>query len=344
MRPFHQPHPRRRITITPFFELRNVTRLFRTRSSFFAAEPAQLRAVDGVSLSLNRGETLGLVGESGCGKSTLARMAVGLLPPSSGDILLDGQSILHGNTAFRHSLPERLQMVFQDPVSSLNPRRRIGKSIQEALDIHGKGTRTQRREAVYTMLTQVGLRSDDYDRYPHEFSGGQRQRIAVARALILRPDIVVCDEPVSALDVSVQAQVLNLLDDLQHQLKLTYLFISHDLAVVGHMSDRIAVMYLGRLVETASVDELFANPMHPYTQTLLCAAPIPEVPGPHSRKLTTHTAQGELPSPLAPPSGCPFHPRCPAATEPCSLTAPDWTESTPDSSGVRHGVRCHLHR
>lgn len=303
----------------------------------FAGEPAQLRAVDGVNLSVARGETLGLVGESGCGKSTLARMVVRLLSPSSGDILLDGHSVLHGDAAFLRTLPGRMQMVFQDPVSSLNPRRSIGTSVQEALDVHRQGTRRDRRAAVEEMLQLVGLRPEHYTRYPHEFSGGQRQRVAVARALIMQPDLVVCDEPVSALDVSVQAQVLNLLNDLQQRFALTYLFISHDLAVVSHVSDRIAVMYLGRIVELAPAGALFATPLHPYTQALLHSVPVPE---PRSRE--RHVLTGDLPSPISPPPGCPFHPRCPHVMPVCRTQEPVWYTQG-DGTTQLHGVACHLH-
>lgn len=285
-----------------------------------------------MSLSIRKGETLGLVGESGCGKSTLARMVVRLLAPTAGDILLDGQSVFHGSEAFTRSLPSRIQMIFQDPVSSLNPRRSIGKSIQEALDIHSVGTGAERRAAVEEMLSLVGLRPEQYTRFPHEFSGGQRQRVAVARALIMNPELVVCDEPVSALDVSIQAQVLNLLADLQQRLNLTYLFISHDLAVIGHISDRIAVMYLGRIVELSSAQGLFANPLHPYTRALLRAVPVPT-----PVRKERHVLAGDLPSPLSPPLGCPFHPRCPEVMDVCRSVVPAWYEPEPE-----HTVCCHL--
>lgn len=324
----------RELPIHPFLEIRNVSRTFRVRQPLFSSAPSLLRAVDNVSLSLCRGQTLGLVGESGCGKSTLARMVVRLLAPSAGDILLDGQSVFHGSTEFIQSLPGRVQMVFQDPVSSLNPRRSVGKTIQEALDIRKEGTRSGRRERVEHLLEQVGLRPEHYTRYPHEFSGGQRQRVAVARALIMRPDLVVCDEPVSSLDVSVQAQVLNLLDEMQQRLNLTYLFISHDLAVVGHVSDHIAVMYLGRLMEHAPKDALFATPLHPYTRALLSAVPVARV---RERKAHLRLA-GDLPSPLSPPSGCPFHPRCPECMPVCRSDAPPWTEPQ-----TGHSVCCHLY-
>ncbi|WP_174403442.1 ABC transporter ATP-binding protein [Desulfovibrio subterraneus] len=319
---------------SPFLEIRQVSRVFKLRRQMFAAEAQTVRAVDNVSLSLERGQTLGLVGESGCGKSTLARMVVRLLEPSSGDILLDGQSVFHGEDAFLKALPGRMQMVFQDPVSSLNPRRSVGKSIQEALDIHNVGSSAERRATVEEMLSLVGLRAEHYARYPHEFSGGQRQRVAVARALIMRPELVVCDEPVSSLDVSVQAQVLNLLGELQKRFNLAYLFISHDLSVIGHISDRIAVMYLGSIVEEADADALFANPLHPYTRALLMAVPVP---GPDARR-QRQTLHGDLPSPLAPPSGCPFHPRCLEVMDRCRTVVPGW-----DMPEAGHRVSCHLH-
>lgn len=272
----------------------------------------QLRAVADLSLALFPGETLGLVGESGCGKSTLARMAVGLLPPSAGEILLQGQPLGSGpgkaNTA--------VQMVFQDPFSSLNPRLSIGKSIREPLDVIGRFSPAERRSIVAEMLELVGLLPEHARRYPHEFSGGQRQRAVVARALISRPGLVVCDEPVSSLDASVQAQVLNLLKNLQDRLNPSYLFISHDLSVVGHMSDRIAVMYLGRIVESAGTDDLFSRPLHPYTQALLDAIPGAGGRGPGPLR-------GDPASPLHPPTGCAFHPRCPRAMPCCAEKRPE---------------------
>lgn len=287
-----------------------------------------------VSLSLAKGTTLGLVGESGCGKSTLAKIVAHLLAPTSGDVLLEGESIWHGGKSVISSLPHRVQMIFQDPVSSLNPRRCVGKSIQEALDVHNVGSKAERKEKVTNLLERVGMRGEHYDRFPHEFSGGQRQRIAIARSLVMNPELIICDEAVSALDVSVQAQVLNLLADLQDDFDLTYLFISHDLAVVGHVSDAIAVMYLGMLVEQADTQVLFDNPLHPYTQMLLKAVPVP-VPG---RRKIGHEGQGDLPSPLSPPSGCPFHPRCIKAMPICKEAAPVWKEVEKG-----HGVLCHLY-
>lgn len=315
----------------PLLELRQVSRTFAVRQGFMAAQ-ATVYAVDKVDLSLHKGQTLGLVGESGCGKSTLGRLAVGLLQASSGEILLDGKPLLHGRASQQAG---RLQMVFQDPFSSLNPRLSVGASIGEPLQARGF-SRAERRKAVDEMLDLVGLNSAQALRFPHEFSGGQRQRIAVARALITRPELIVCDEPVSALDASVQAQILNLLQDVQERFGPAYLFISHDLAVVGFMCEHIQVMYLGKIVEASPRQELFDGPAHPYTQALLASMP--------TRQNTQYGSgpsivlQGELPSPLNPPTGCPFHPRCPQAMDICKTIPPNWTEL-----GPRHQVRCHLY-
>lgn len=322
------------MSITTFLELNNVTRKFSVEQPLFSAAPREFTAVNDVSFSIEKGTTLGLVGESGCGKSTLAKIVAHLLPPSSGDVLLEGESIWHGSHKVTRSLPRRIQMIFQDPVSSLNPRKSIGKSIQEALDVHRVGTSVDRKKIVTELLERVGMRSEHYARYPHEFSGGQRQRVAIARSLVLNPDFIICDEAVSALDVSVQAQVLNLLTELQNDFGLTYMFISHDLAVVGHVSDVIAVMYLGRLVELTSAQALFDNALHPYTQMLLEAIPAP-VP----RRRSSGSAQDkDLPSPLALPNGCPFHPRCKRAMEVCGKVTPQWLEVE-----KKHHVLCHLY-
>lgn len=317
-------------TSVPLLEFRHVSRTFAVRRGLFDPRPARLLAVNDVSLHVREGETLGLVGESGCGKSTLARMAVGLLPPSSGEALLDGLPLADRAAPDR---ARRVQMIFQDPFSSLNPRRRVGISVAEPLLLAERAAgrrigRARLRRAASDMLERVGLSAEYYDRYPHEFSGGQRQRVAVARALIAGPRLLVCDEPVSALDASVQAQVLNLLRDVQEERGLSCLFISHDLGVVGFMSDRVAVMYLGRVVELADREDLFLRPAHPYTEALLAAAP-----GGGGEPLG-----GEMPSPLDPPEGCAFHPRCVYAKDVCRHEDPPWRES------AGHGARCHFPR
>jgi len=276
-----------------------------------------LHAVNQVSFTIARGETLALVGESGCGKSTIARLLVGLYQPSEGAIHFDGQPLALLPTAKGKALRKRLQMIFQDPYASLNPRWRVGRIIAEPLRVHTHLTPRARQDRVAAVLQQVGLHASDQTRYPHQFSGGQRQRISIARALAAHPEFLVCDEPTSALDVSVQAQVLNLMKGLQRELGLTYLFISHNLAVVHHVADRVAVMYLGRIVEIAPRDTLFHTPRHPYTRMLLAA--IPDV---HSAGKPRTPVAGEVPNPLNPPSGCPFHPRCPLARDVCRQHMP----------------------
>ena len=292
-----------------------------------------MRALSGVTLGVPKGETLGLVGESGCGKSTLARLLLRLEQPSSGQITVAGQDIRQAPREFLRGYPSLVQMIFQDPFSSLNPRKTIGSTITEPLVIHGM-PRTQRAARLTELLDRVGLRPELASRYPHEFSGGQRQRVAIARALALNPRCVVCDEPVSALDVSIQAQVLNLLGELQRDFGLTYVFISHDLAVVGYVSDSVAVMYLGQLMELASTDTLFATPLHPYTKALLKAVPVPD---PTHGGLALRL-KGDPPSPINPPTGCPFHPRCPDAMPVCSTTLPAWQQTQPN-----HWTACHLY-
>ena len=290
-------------------ETEGLTKYFPITSGIlFQREVARVHAVEDVTLSIHKGETLGLVGESGCGKSTTARLLTRLLEPTSGRIWFDGQDIT--NLSQRRLRPARreMQMIFQDPYASLNPRQTIGQIIGAPYVIHKTEGSTKKK--VQELMDRVGLNPEHYNRYPHEFSGGQRQRIGVARALALRPKLIVCDEPVSALDVSIQAQIINLLDDLQDDFKLTYLFISHDLGVVRHVSDRIAVMYLGRIVEIADSDELYENPKHPYTAALLSAVPKGHVGSAPSKRVVL---EGDVPSPVDPPSGCPFHPRCPKA-------------------------------
>ncbi|MEQ1858158.1 MAG: dipeptide ABC transporter ATP-binding protein [Longimicrobiales bacterium] len=305
----------------PLLEVRELTKHFPVRRGPFGGPRQQVRAVDGVSFDLWKGETLGLVGESGCGKSTTGRALLRLLEPTSGQVRFDGQDVLALDSRGLRALRRRVQIVFQDPVGSLNPRLSVGAMLEEALTVHGLGLPNRRDRAVQ-LLERVGLSADHIDRYPHEFSGGQRQRLGIARALSVEPDFLVLDEPVSALDVSVQAQVINLLQDLQVELGLTYLFIAHDLAVVEHVSDRVAVMYLGRIVELADARALYREPRHPYTRALLSAVPRPDPVGRATRSRIV--LDGDVPSPIDPPSGCPFHPRCPhpAKDEACRGVVP----------------------
>jgi oligopeptide/dipeptide ABC transporter ATP-binding protein len=297
----------------------------------------RVHAVDDVSLEVRRGETLGIVGETGCGKSTLARCITRLYDLTAGRVVFDGDDI---STLSRRRLrPYRLemQMIFQDPYSSLNPRRRVGSIIGDPFAIHGSAGGSNRKHEVQELMELVGLNPEHYNRFPAEFSGGQRQRIGVARALALRPKLIVCDEPVSALDVSIQAQIINLLADLQAELGLTYVFIAHDLSVVRHVSDRIAVMYLGKVVEIADTDDLFERPQHPYTNALLSA--IPEFDGNGDGRRSRIVLTGDVPSPISPPEGCRFHPRCPKARELCSLEEPPL--ETKSGSGAGQTVACH---
>jgi oligopeptide transport system ATP-binding protein len=307
-----------------------------TKGIVLQRQVGTLKAVDGVSFSLARGETLGLVGESGCGKSTTALAVLRMLAPSAGRIVFEGEDITSHDAARMRPIRRRMQMVYQDPYGSLNPRMKVREIVGEPLVVHGLAEdREKYRARVAELLSLVGLLPDMADRYPHEFSGGQRQRIGIARALALNPSLLICDEPVSALDVSIQAQVVNLFMDLQERLSLTYLFIAHDLSVVRHISDRIAVMYLGRIVEIATRDELYRNPLHPYTKALLAAVPIPDPVLEAARP--QQVIAGEVPSVLNPPRGCRFHPRCPMAEARCSEVEPELRQSA-----TGRAVSCHL--
>ncbi|UCH73704.1 MAG: ATP-binding cassette domain-containing protein [Rhodospirillales bacterium] len=297
----------------------------------------RIRAVDGVSLVLRRGETLGVVGESGCGKSTLGRSILRLLEPDSGEIVFDGEDLLTLGPSALRAKRRDMQMIFQDPFASLDPRLTIGSIVGEPLVIHRIGDRASRPRAVFDLLETVGIEADAVRRYPHEFSGGQRQRIGIARALALRPRLIVADEPVSALDVSIQSQILNLMAELRLRFGLSYIFISHDLAVVEHLSDTVAVMYLGRIVEAAAIEDLFARPSHPYTQALIAAVPEPDP----ARRATRTVLKGELPDPENPPPGCPFHPRCPKAMDACHSIVPK--DANIGFADRPHVVRCHLY-
>ncbi len=316
-------------------EIRDLVKSFPVHGGILRRTTGHVLAVDNVSLEIERGETLGLVGESGCGKSTLGRVLVQLLAPTSGHIYFDGQDMAGLQGKDLKPFRSQVQIIFQDPYSSLDPRSPVGDSIAEGLIVHGVTDKDERQERVNEMLRLVGLQPSHAHRFPHEFSGGQRQRIGIARALVLRPRFIVCDEPVSALDVSVQAQVLNLLKELQRDLDLTLLFISHNLAVVEHISDRVAVMYLGRIVEISDRDTLYRDPQHPYTQALLSAVPIPGA----ARQRERLVLQGDVPSPLNPPSGCSFHPRCPIAASVCSERLPELRAA---DAGAHHLAACHL--
>ncbi len=313
--------------------VKNLKKYFPVRGGLLQRTVAWVQAVDDVSFTIKEGETLGLVGESGCGKTTVGRTMLRLTEPTSGQVLFNGTEVFGLKGKSLKEMRRNMQIIFQDPYASLDPRVPIGESVMEGLKIHGIGNAKEQFDLAIATLKKVGLEDYHARRYPHEFSGGQRQRIGIARALALMPDFIVCDEPVSALDVSIQSQVLNILKDLQQELNLTYLFIAHNLSVVEHISDRVAVMYLGKMVELATREDLFRNPLHPYTQALMSAIPVPDPRLKRERIIL----KGDVPSPLRPPSGCRFHPRCPIAGEICKVQEPVFREALPN-----HWVACHM--
>ncbi|GGE28306.1 ABC transporter ATP-binding protein [Pullulanibacillus camelliae] len=315
------------------YQINDVKKHYPIKSGLLKRTKKAVRAVNGITLDIQENETLGVVGESGCGKSTLGRIILGLEPLTEGELIFKGENITHYRSSQLKPLKRQMQMIFQDPYASLDPRQKIGPAIEEGLIIHTSLNAQERKQKVIELMQEVGLQPSHYSRYPHEFSGGQRQRIGIARALALNPSFIVCDEAVSALDVSVQAQVINLLKRLQQDYRLTYLFISHDLGVVKHISDRVLVMYLGNMVELASVKDLYSNPRHPYTNALLSAIPRPTV----AKERVKIKLQGEIPSPANPPSGCPFHTRCPLAQSVCSDQKPEWR-----NIGGDHFAACHF--
>jgi oligopeptide transport system ATP-binding protein len=320
-------------------EVKGLKKHFPIKSGILKRTTGQVYAVDGVSFSVEKGETLGLVGESGCGKSTTGRAVLRLIAPTAGTITFEGVDLMAASRSQMQTLRRHMQIIFQDPYASLNPRMRVRNIVGESLKIHDIGTEAERKKRVSELLEIVGLSTEHAERYPHEFSGGQRQRIGIARALALQPKLIVCDEPVSALDVSIRAQVINLLEDLQDEFDLTYVFIAHDLSVVKHTSDRVAVMYLGKIVEISDSAVLYDRPQHPYTEALLSAVPIPDPTTERARRRII--LEGDVPSPANPPRGCVFHPRCPRAQEVCTTAMPVLV-STGGDAGERHEVACYF--
>jgi oligopeptide transport system ATP-binding protein len=320
---------------TPLLEVKNLKKFFPIKGGIFGKTVARVHAVDDVSFTMKHGETLGLVGESGCGKSTLGRTVLRLYEPTAGGINFDGQDLLGLSPADLRAKRRDLQIIFQDPFSSLNPRMTVGSILAEPFIIHKLGTKKEIEGKVKDLLHVVGMPPEAHDRYPHEFSGGQRQRIGIARALALNPKLIVADEPVSALDVSIQSQILNLMVDLRKKFNLSYLFVAHDLAVIEHISDKVAVMYLGKIVEYAYGEDLYKNPRHPYTKALIAAIPVPDV----DKVKEKHILLGDVPSPINPPSGCYFHPRCPFAQEKCKVEAP--VSRNLGTAQKPHIVACH---
>lgn len=318
----------------PLLQVKGLKKYFPIKGGIMGKHVGDVKAVDGVSFELMEGETLGIVGESGCGKSTTGRTIMRLLEPTEGDVYFEGKNITTMDKEELRKARREIQMVFQDPYASLNPRHNIQKILEEPLKVHGIGDAAERKAKVEKLLGIVGLSSYHAQRYPHQFSGGQRQRIGIARALMTNPKLIIADEPVSALDVSIQAQVLNLMKDLQQELRLTYIFIAHDLGVVRHISDRVGVMYLGKMVELAASEDVYTNPLHPYTKALLAAVPVPDP----AFKRETALLTGDIPSPANPPSGCTFHTRCPFKMEACASKKPVLVEVEPG-----HSVACHLY-
>ena len=335
------PHPETQPQVSNadsdiILEVRDLKKHFPIKGGLLRRTVATVKAVDGVSFAIRRGETLGLVGESGCGKTTTGRTLLRLLDATSGSVFFEGQDIMNAGRSEMRQVRRDMQIVFQDPYASLDPRIQVGESIAEGLRIHGIGNAKERRDRVIAVLERVGMNASHLRRFPHEFSGGQRQRVGIARALVMEPKLIVCDEPVSALDVSIQAQVLNLLHNLQQDLNLTYVFIAHNLSVVEHISDRVGVMYLGRLVELATRDDLFSTPLHPYTKALMSAIPLPDPTVKRERIIL----EGDVPSPVNPPSGCRFHPRCWMAEDICQHEDPVFEEKRPNH--LCYWVSCHF--